>query len=118
MNLKSKKEKVNIAGQKYKVDEPVAKTLKALSDALHAHEVALLTWAHKMYKCNLKKSEQKQFLDSFYDYCIRIPESESILRKMKELDDKYEEDMKNNKKKSNKSTKKQNKEEKVKGAKE
>lgn len=118
MKLKPKKEKVNIAGEKYKVEEPVAKTLKALSDALHAHEVALLTWAHKMYKCDLNKTDKKQFLDSFYDYCIRIPESENILIKMKELDKKYEEDIKNNNKKANKSTTKQNKEEKVKGTKE
>ena len=110
-----RKEKINIAGQKYKVEEPVAATLKALSDALHAHEVALLTWAHKMYRCDLKISDKNQFQDSFYDYCIRIPESENILKKMKELDEKYEKESKEEKEKINK---KQNKKKKVKGAKE
>ena len=41
---KQPKEKINIMGNKYKVEKPIADTLKALSDALHAHEVALLTY--------------------------------------------------------------------------
>jgi hypothetical protein len=118
-----KKEKINIMGTKYKVDEPVAKTMKALSDALHAHEVALLTWAHKTYHCNLKKSDLKIFNRSFYDYCMRIPNAEDVLKRMKEMDEKYEEDIKNQKEeekkeKENKKTKSKNKKEKVKGAKE
>ena len=55
LKTKPKKEKINIMGTKYKVEEPIAKTMKALSDALHAHEVALLTWAHKTFHCGLKK---------------------------------------------------------------
>ena len=46
MTSKSKKVKINIMGKKYKVEEEVNKTLKALSEALHSHEVALLTWVH------------------------------------------------------------------------
>jgi len=113
-----KKEKINIAGEKYKVEEPVAKTLKALSDALHAHEVALLTWAHKMYHCDLEEDDKEAFLSSFYDYCLKIPESGKILKKMKELDKKYEEERKKELEEKDKNNKSQNKEEKVKGAKE
>ena len=119
-----KKEKINIMGTKYKVDEPVAKTMKALSDALHAHEVALLTWAHKTYYSDLKKADLKIFNRSFYDYCMRIPNAHDVLTRMKELDEKYAEDMKSQKeeeKKKEKETKKiksKNKKEKVKGAKE
>ena len=54
-------------------------------------------------------------LKPFYDYCIKIPESENILKKMKELDEKYEKESKEEKEKINK---KQNKKKKVKGAKE
>jgi len=113
-----KKEKINIMGTKYKVEEPVAKTIKALSDALHAHEVALLTWAHKTFHCNLKKDDKKIFNKSFYEYCMRIPESKNILERMKELDQKHEEDVKKQKEEEKEINKKQNKEEKVKGAKE
>ena len=113
-----KKEKINIMGTKYKVEEPVAKTMKALSDALHAHEVALLTWAHKTYHCNLKKADLKIFNKSFYEYCMRIPNSKDVLERMREMDKKYEEDIKNQKEEEEKINKKQNKEEKVKGAKE
>tara|TARA_R100000664_G_C2754500_1_gene142141 strand:- start:971 stop:1330 length:360 start_codon:yes stop_codon:yes gene_type:complete len=116
-----KKEKINIMGTKYKVEEPVAKTMKALSDALHAHEVALLTWAHKTYHCNLKKADLKIFNKSFYEYCMRIPNSKDVLERMREMDKKYEEDIKNQKeeeKKEIKKSKSKNKKEKVKGAKE
>ena len=106
-----KKEKINIMGKKYKVEKPISDTLKALSDALHAHEVALLTWVHKEYEgTKLKKSELTAFRNSFREYCLQIPESQVILKRMKELDEQVEKDIKENKK--------QNKEEKVKGAKE
>ena len=113
---KQKKEKINVAGKEYEVEETIATTLKALSDALHAHEIALLTWAHKIYHCDLQGDDKENFLDSFYDYCVKIPESGKILKKMRDLDKKYEEDAK--KEKEKKSNQSKNKEEKVKGAKE
>jgi len=42
--IKPKKVKINIMGEKFKVESKVNDALKALSEALHAHEVALLTW--------------------------------------------------------------------------
>jgi len=116
LKTKPKKEKINIMGTKYKVEEPVAKTMKALSDALHAHEVALLTWAHRTFHSNFRKDEKKIFNRSFYEYCMRIPNAETVLQRMKELDNEAEVNKKEEEK--NKNNKSQNKEEKVKGAKE
>ena len=47
--MQKKKEKIKIQGKNYKVEKPVSETLKALADALHSHEVALMTWVHKDY---------------------------------------------------------------------
>ena len=84
---KPKKEKINIMGKEYKVDKSISDTLKALSEALHAHEVALLTWLHKEYEGEtLEKDELKAFRQSLREYCMQIPEAENILKRMKEID--------------------------------
>ncbi len=117
MALRKKKEKVKIMGKSYKVDIPISDTLKAMSEALRSHEVALLTWVHKDYEANEKfeKKEIDAFRDSLRDYCSQIPESENILKRMQELDKQLEEDIKNKEKKEEKG---QNKQEKDSGAKE
>ena len=91
MAKKTKKVEVNIMGSKYKVDEDVNKTLKALSEALHSHEVALLTWAHKDYN-GAEKNELKEFRDALNEYCLNIPEAENILKRMVELDKQHLDD--------------------------
>ena len=112
-----KKEKISIMGKQYKVDKSISDTLKALSEALHAHEVALLTWVHKDYEAKDKFDEEEinGFRDSLRDYCSQIPESENILKRMEELDKQLEEDIKNKEKKGEEN---QNKQEKDSGAKE
>ena len=84
---KPKKEKINIMGKEYKVDKSISDTLKALSEALHAHEVALLTWLHKEYEGEtLEKNDLEGFRQSLKEYCMQIPEAENILKRMKEID--------------------------------
>jgi hypothetical protein len=87
--LKPKKVKINIMGEKFKVEPKVNDALKALSEALHAHEVALLTWAHKDYN-GTEKVDIKGFRESLFDYCLKIPEAGMILTRMKEMDEQYE----------------------------
>ena len=113
---KSKKEKVKIMGKSYKVDLPISETLKAMSEALRSHEVALLTWVHKDYEANEKfdKEEINGFRDSLRDYCSQIPESENILKRMSEIDEQLEKDKQNKEKEIEKD---QNKEEKEQEAK-
>ena len=107
--IKKKKEEINIMGKKYKVDLEVSNTLKQIAEALHAHEVALLTWVHKEYEAEkLSPKDLESFRKSFREYCMQIPGSENILKRMKEIDEQMKKDIKE----------KQNKKEKVKGAKE
>tara|TARA_R110000737_G_C14514167_1_gene474201 strand:- start:8 stop:361 length:354 start_codon:yes stop_codon:yes gene_type:complete len=117
MTLKTKKEKVKIMGKQYKVEKPISETLKAMSDALRSHEVALLTWVHKDYngQKEFSKEDITTFRDSLSEYCLQIPESENILKRMQELDSQLEED---NKKKEKEDKENQNKQEKDSGAKE
>ena len=113
MTTKGKKQKISIMGVKYKVETPISDTLKSMSDALHAHEVALLTWVHKDYSGNETQKNINGFRDSLNEYCMNIPEAKNILKRMSELDQQFEQDKKDidNKQKN------QNKEEKVEGAK-
>ena len=109
MTSKSKKVKINIMGKKYKVEEEVNKTLKALSEALHSHEVALLTWVHKDYNKG-EVNDIKGFREALNEYCLNIPESENILKRMKELDEQANNKSKENKKGDNKNKSKKEQE--------
>ena len=117
MAMKSKKEKIKIMGKQYKVEKPISDTMKAMSDALRSHEVALLTWVHKDYTSDGKfeKEDIDGFRQSLHNYCLQIPEAENILKRMEELDKQLEQDIKN---KEEKEQKDQNKQEKDSGAKE
>ena len=56
MSIKTKtKKKINIDGKDVKIDVDVYKVMQNLSEALKSHEVALLTWVHKIY--NTKKRQ-------------------------------------------------------------
>jgi len=114
---KQKKEKINIMGNKYKVEKPISDTLRALSEALRSHEVAILTWVHKDYmsKDRFTEEEVSEFRKSLNDYALNIPESENILKRMDELDKQLEIDAakaKENTEKETKTEESQNKEEK------
>tara|TARA_R100000458_G_C8136666_1_gene149492 strand:- start:160 stop:480 length:321 start_codon:yes stop_codon:yes gene_type:complete len=94
--MQKKKQKVKIQGKNYKVDIPVSDTLKALADALHSHEVALMTWVHKDYiGKGLKSKDKKEFRDSLNQYCMNIPEAKNILKRMADIDKKIDEEQKN-----------------------
>jgi hypothetical protein len=116
MALKKKKEKVKIMGKSYKVEVPISDTLKAMSEALRSHEVALLTWVHKDYSVKdiSMKEDVKGFRKSLNEYCLQIPEAKNILKRMDELDKQLEKDIKN---KEEQEKEIQNKQEKDTGAK-
>ena len=105
MTTKSKKIKIDIMGKKYQVEEEVNNTLKALSEALHSHEVALLTWTHKDYN-NGETIDLAGFRESLNEYCLGIPEAENILKRMEELDVQYAKDEEERKKDKKNNTKK------------
>jgi hypothetical protein len=111
LKTKKKKEKIKIMGKSYKVEKPISDTLKAMSDALRSHEVALLTWLHKDYDGSTKfeKDEINGFRDSLKDYCMQIPEAENILKRMEELDNQLNTEEKEEKEEEKKENKEQNK---------
>jgi hypothetical protein len=100
----SEKEEINIGGKKFKVALTVADTLRSLADALHAHEIALLTWVHKDYN-GTETEDLEGFRKSLDEYCKGIPNAENILVRMGEIDKKIEEEK--NKTKENKKTTKE-----------
>lgn len=81
---KTKKIEINIGGESYKVDEGVNETLAIMSNALHSHEIALLTWAYKDYAGN--EPDLDAFRKSLNEYCLTIPNSEEIMKRMEDLD--------------------------------
>ena len=93
-------------GKKYNVEEKVASTLKQIAEALHAHEVALLTWVHKEFgDIKLSKEELIGFRNSLKKYSMQIPESENILKRMQEIDAQMLEDIKKGKSNGEKQSK-------------
>ena len=117
---KKKKEKIKIMGNSYKVEKPISDTLKAMSEALRSHEVALLTWLHKDYTGNTRFEEDEinGFRDSLKDYCMQIPEAENILKRMEELDNQTKAEEEKEEEEQKEENKEQNKQEKDSGAKE
>jgi hypothetical protein len=81
---KTKKIEINIGGESYKVDEGVNETLAIMSNALHSHEIALLTWAYKDYAGN--EPDLDAFRKSLNEYCLSIPNSKEIMKRMEDLD--------------------------------
>ena len=95
-----KKQKIKIQGKNYKVDTPVSNTLKALADALHSHEVALMTWVHKdLIGKGLKAKDKKEFRETLHKYCMQIPGAENILKRMVDIDKKMDQEQKEQNKK-------------------
>ena len=89
------KKKINIDGKEQKVDLNVYSVLQNLTEALKSHEIALLTWVHKVYNSKKRHNEDEKGL---YEYCLTIPDASNILTRMKIIDEE------NRKKGSNEST--------------
>ena len=73
METTKTKKKVNIDGKQQKVDHNVYLVLQNLTEALKQHEIALMTWVHKVY--NEKKKH------------MQIPDAAGILTRMKAIDE-------------------------------
>ena len=58
--------------------------IKNLQEQIRNHDIALLTWVHKIYNNKKKHNDDEKIL---HNYCMQIPNSEGILNKMKELKD-------------------------------
>tara|TARA_R100001591_G_scaffold118622_1_gene142960 strand:- start:1221 stop:1556 length:336 start_codon:yes stop_codon:yes gene_type:complete len=84
-NIKTKtKKKINIDGKQVKVEWNVYQVLQNLTEALKSHEIALLTWVHKVYNTKKRHNEDEKGL---YEYCLTIPDASNILTRMKIIDE-------------------------------
>tara|TARA_R100000951_G_scaffold50882_2_gene42959 strand:- start:8707 stop:9036 length:330 start_codon:yes stop_codon:yes gene_type:complete len=84
METTKTKKKVNIDGKQQKVDHNVYLVLQNLTEALKQHEIALMTWVHKVYNEKKKHNEEEKML---HDYCMQIPDAAGILTRMKAIDE-------------------------------
>ena len=85
--MRKTKQKIKIGDKKFKVDNQVSDTMKSLAQAVHSHEVALMTWVHKDYNGPTRMTkDKKQFRESLFTYCMQIPGSVDILRRMEQID--------------------------------
>ena len=84
MSIETKtKKKINIDGTEVKVDLKVYKVLQNLTEALRSHEVAILTWVHKLYNTKKRHNDDEKGL---YQYAMTIPGASDILTRMKAID--------------------------------
>jgi len=84
---KKKKTKIKIQGKNYMVHPEVEDSIKFLSEIIRAHEVALLTWVHKIWnKQAFDDKDIKDFEKSMYEYTMRIPNANDILANMMNID--------------------------------
>ena len=84
---KSTKTKIKIQGKNYMVANEVEESIKFLSEIIRAHEVALLTWVHKIWnKQAFDESDIENFQKSMYEYSMRIPNASEILANMMQID--------------------------------
>ncbi len=85
MTIKTKtKKKINIDGSDVKVDVDVYKVIQNLSEALKSHEVALLTWVHKIYNTKKRHNDDEKGL---HNYCMMIPDASNIINRMRLIDE-------------------------------
>ena len=92
---KTERKSINIDGKNVKVSNKIYGVIQNLTEALKQHEVALLTWVHKIYNEKKRHNTEEKIL---YTYCMSIPDATAILTIMKRI---YEE---NSKKGSDEST--------------
>jgi|TARA_R100001443_G_scaffold9108_1_gene18659 hypothetical protein len=84
---KKTKTKIKIQGKNYMVHPEVEDSIKFLSEIIRAHEVALLTWVHKIWnKQAFDDKDIKDFEKSMYEYTMRIPNANDILANMMNID--------------------------------
>ena len=105
MGKKQTKTKIKIQGKNYSIPVDVKNSIEFLSEIIRAHEVALLTWVHKIHnKKAFDKADIKLLEKEMYAYTMRIPNAEEILENMEKIDERnqFEENEKDKEKKNKK----------------
>ena len=81
------KTKIKIQGKNYMIPVEVKNSIEFLSEIIRAHEVALLTWVHKIHnKQAFDNDDIESFEENMYEYAMRIPNAEDIIKNMVNID--------------------------------
>lgn len=83
MAQKTKIKKINIGGQKYKINEDVYKYLENIANVLQMHEIAMLGWSKNCYN-----NTDDGYKEEFNTYIMSIPHAEQTINQMIEVDKK------------------------------
>ena len=93
MAKKQSKTKIKIQDKTYTIPVQVKESLEFLSEVIRAHEVALLTWVHKVWnKQAFDKDDIEQFQKGMHEYAMRIPNAGEILANMVKIDERNKEE--------------------------
>jgi GTPase involved in cell partitioning and DNA repair len=103
MAKKKTKTKIKIQGKNFMIPEEVKKSIEFLSEIIRAHEVALLTWVHKIHNEKaFNKADIELLKKEMYKYTMRIPNAKEILENMQKIDERAREDLEAEKKEKKK----------------
>ena len=81
---KTERKSINIDGKNVKVSNKVYGVIQNLTEALKQHEVALLTWVHKVFNTKREHTEDEIIIQQ---YCMQIPDAPGILSRMRQIDE-------------------------------
>ena len=81
---KTERKSINIDGKNVKVSNKVYGVIQNLTEALKQHEVALLTWVHKVFNNKREHTEDEIIIQQ---YCMQIPDAPGILSRMRQIDE-------------------------------
>jgi len=82
--MEATKKEINIDGKQQEVDTNVYAVLQNLTEALKQHEIALMTWVHRVYNNKKRHNEDEKLL---HEYCMNIPDAAGIITRMKAIDE-------------------------------
>ena len=81
---KTERKSINIDGKNVKVSNKIYGVIQNLTEALKQHEVALLTWVHKVFNTKREHTEDEILIQQ---YCMQIPDAPGILQRMRKIDE-------------------------------
>jgi hypothetical protein len=79
-----KKKKIEVDGQKIKVEDSIFNLLSGMNQTIHNHEIMILTWVHKYYTNRTENTNEYE--KNLFNYAMQIPNASDTLKMMEEYD--------------------------------
>ena len=87
MGKANSKVKLQLGGVTHKVPKEVARLLDIMSELIKSHEIALISWYHRIFvKGKRKKQKFEEELGKYVE--LNIPHYKDVLKRMNEIDEK------------------------------